>query len=201
MLPVPTAFHTVSFPPSRSPTVSVLMSPLFKSLRKCLGTAKCTTDLVFWFSLHRFLAVALRAALGVCTTDMLWKQTVFLPSSVRMYEQKSFCYRLHLYILQGLLWTPRTLSVPPCSSLSHYVIQAGLEFTIPLPQLPWDWDHRCTGTLISLLAPWFYDYAISFILFRVKVKIVACAFLWKTVSSNTKHTTFLCQAFVFRSTE
>lgn len=31
------------------PLASVLMSPLFKSLRKCLGTTMCASDLLFWF--------------------------------------------------------------------------------------------------------------------------------------------------------
>lgn len=80
-----------SLPHSKVPSLQVPYSfsldvPLFKTFRKCLGPATCPADLVFWFPLHRFLAVALRAALVVCTTFMLWKQTLFLPSSVRMYE-------------------------------------------------------------------------------------------------------------------
>lgn len=76
-----------SFPRSKVPSLQVPYSfslgvPLFKSFRTCLGTTTCPTDLVFWFLLHRFLAVALRAA----STSMLWKQMVFLPSSVRMDE-------------------------------------------------------------------------------------------------------------------
>lgn len=116
---VPTAFHTVRFPPSRSPTVLVLVSLYSSHLERVLAPPHapliwcfgfCYTD--FWLLPWELLSgSALLPCFGSRRFSCLlvWGCMSKIPS-ICVGPREREAYRLHLHILHGHLWGSHVLS-------------------------------------------------------------------------------------------